>query len=157
MPSFGLKILSDKTKEIIYIYHLSDIHIRNTQNRESEYKYVFNKIYNKLKNDKDLTNSIIVITGDILYNKIELRPETVDTTAKFIRNLLEIMPVIVRPANHDGSTSKNKLDALSSIIDLIKKKKRFFHYSPEAGLYSYNNLLFGVGKAFNNTSLPSAT
>lgn len=156
MPSFGLKILSDKTKEIIYIYHLSDIHIRNTQNRESEYKYVFNKLYNKLKNDKDLTNSIIVITGDILHNKIELRPETVDTTAKFIWNLLEIMPVIIIPGNHDGSTSKNKLDALSPIIDLIKKKKRFLHYLTEEGFYSYNNLIFGVGNVFNNTSPPSA-
>jgi predicted MPP superfamily phosphohydrolase len=53
------------------IYHISDIHIRNTEEHVKIYQHVFANLYKYLldvKSDK----SLIVITGDILHNKDKL-------------------------------------------------------------------------------------
>ena len=50
------------------IYHISDIHIRNTQYHEEEYLYVFNELYKYISETKT-KKSLIVISGDILHNE----------------------------------------------------------------------------------------
>jgi len=40
-----VELANDNKSEITHIYHLSDIHIRNTQ-RHIEYKQVFERTYN---------------------------------------------------------------------------------------------------------------
>ncbi len=40
--------ISHDKNEIQYIYHISDVHIRNTQ-RHAEYKDIFYQVYEKLK------------------------------------------------------------------------------------------------------------
>ena len=60
-----------------YIYHLSDLHIRNgdkTYCRYEEYKSVFENTIISLKtnidkNKLDFDDYIIIITGDIFHNK----------------------------------------------------------------------------------------
>src|SRR5947208_990519 len=55
-------------REIKYIYHLSDIHIRNNQ-RHVEYNEVFERTYKKLRFQigDDKKHSLIVVTGDIVH------------------------------------------------------------------------------------------
>ena len=50
------------------IYHIADIHIRNTIYHQEEYKYVFNELYKYIQETKT-DNSLIVICGDILHNE----------------------------------------------------------------------------------------
>ena len=50
------------------IYHISDIHIRNTEEHIKIYQHVFENLYKYLQSVKS-DKSLIVITGDILHNK----------------------------------------------------------------------------------------
>ena len=52
--------------EIQVIYHISDLHIENNSNTYEEYNYVFDKLFELLKNEKE-KKKILVITGDILH------------------------------------------------------------------------------------------
>src|SRR4051794_39088254 len=68
-----IKLKDDGKTEIAYVYHISDIHIRNTQ-RHTEYKEVFERTYQKLRTlvGSNKKKSLIVLTGDIMHTKTEL-------------------------------------------------------------------------------------
>ena len=55
------------------IYHISDIHIRNTEEHVKIYNHVFDNLYEYLESVKN-NSGLIVITGDILHNKNKLTP-----------------------------------------------------------------------------------
>ena len=74
-------IIKNNNKSIKTIYHISDIHIRNTEEHVNIYTHVFDNLY-KYFNTIDTNNSIIVITGDILHNKDRLT-----TTSETLKNL----------------------------------------------------------------------
>lgn len=136
--------MSTKTNEIRYIYHLSDIHIRNNTERQKEYRKVFERTYEELRNKIKKKNSLIVITGDIIHLKTVLSPESVDLTYDFFETLCKIAPVIVITGNHDCNlTNKDRMDALTPII---KKFGNFenVYYLKYSGVYRYNNIIFGV-------------
>ena len=63
-------------KQINYIYHLADIHIRPLE-RHNEYREVFNNLYEYLKIQNNLEESLIVICGDIIHEKDKLTPELI--------------------------------------------------------------------------------
>lgn len=131
------RLLSDVKK----VYHMADIHIRLNSDRYTEYKEVFEKVYQEIK--KDSKDSIIVLCGDILHSKNELTPECVDLTIDFLKNLANITDLIIIMGNHDGNLSnKTKLDSLSPLIKEIKAKNNI-HYLLNSGIYIYNNLVFG--------------
>ena len=52
-----IKLINSNKIEIKYIYHLSDIHIRNTQ-RHDEYKEIFERTYQKIKSQTIPTQKI---------------------------------------------------------------------------------------------------
>jgi len=149
-PINFIQIKNTKT-EIKYVYHLSDIHIRNIQ-RHNEYREVFSRTYTKIQsligNNKD--KSLIVLTGDIVHTKTELSPEAVSLTHHFFKNLSEIAPVILIPGNHDCNLSnRNRMDALTPIVDDIGNFDDLF-YLKNSGFYQYNNIIFGVTSIFDN-------
>jgi hypothetical protein len=57
--------------DIKYIYHTADIHIRPLE-RHDEYKIVFSNLFNYLKSQEDLENSVFVICGDIFHARDRL-------------------------------------------------------------------------------------
>lgn len=137
------------TSNVKKIYHMADIHIRLNNERYKEYRDVFNKLYNKIKED-DPKDSIIVLCGDILHSKNELSPECVDLTIEFIKSLSSICDLIMIMGNHDGNLSnKTKLDSLSPIIREIKSTYHI-HYLLYSGIYKYNNIYFGVSSLMDN-------
>ena len=52
------------------VVHMADIHIRLFK-RHEEYKKAFDKLYEDIRKE-DLTNSVIVVAGDILHAKLDL-------------------------------------------------------------------------------------
>src|SRR5579872_1671903 len=148
-----IKLYEDPDIEIAYVFHLSDIHIRNTY-RHEEYKEVFEKVYKKIKNKINKSNSkdqtLIVLTGDIMHAKTELSPEAINLAYHFFKNLSDIAPVILIPGNHDCNLSnKNRLDALTPIVDDIGQLSNLF-YLKKSGYYQYNNILFGVSSVMDD-------
>ena len=146
-----IKLKDNEKTEIRHIYHISDIHIRNTQ-RHIEYKEVFERTYQKLKSliGTNKKTSLIVLTGDIMHTKTELSPEAIYIAYHFFRELNEITTVILIPGNHDCNLSnKNRLDALSPIVEDIGKLNNLY-YLKKSGIYQYYNIVFGITSIFDD-------
>ena len=130
------------------IYHISDIHIRNTDEHICIYSHVFENLYkylNTVKSDK----SLIVITGDILHNKNKLTTTCETICVDFFMKLSSIMTTIIIPGNHDFNEKANTIeDSLSTI--LYKRKFDNLHYLKFSGVYRFNNILFGVSSLIDN-------
>ena len=92
-----------------YIFHLSDLHIRNGDKiscRYDEYNDTFNNtiisITNQIKKLNLLTNDfIIIITGDIFHNKNNIGNYGLLLYKNFIENLVKLGRVIILHGNHD--------------------------------------------------------
>jgi len=96
-----------------YIFHLSDLHIRNGDKiscRYDEYNDVFNEtiisIRNEIKKLNLLLNEfIIIISGDIFHNKNIIGNYGLLLYKNFIENLIKIGRLIIFHGNHDRNQS----------------------------------------------------
>ena len=70
-----------------FIFHLSDIHIR-LNSRKEEYEFVFEELYQTLKKCPQIKDSLIVITGDLLHNKIDLTVGDADQITSGAREMI---------------------------------------------------------------------
>lgn len=138
--------LGNCSKKINNVAHISDIHIRPYK-RHNEYKLIFDKLYNSLK---QYSVELIVITGDIVHAKTEMSPELISMVSDFFISLSNISPTIVIPGNHDANLNNlNRMDAISPIILNLSNHNIF--YLKESGLYSYSNLNFVHMSVFDTT------
>lgn len=138
------KIKSKTKKNIRYVIHLSDIHIRK-DDRHEEYREVFNRLFKQL-GDLNLTaeNSVIVITGDIVHDKANLTGPSVNLVKDFFLGLSEITNIFYIVGNHDVNPNNEiEVDSVSPIVSKAFKSKHKIYYL-EKGIYDYNNLRFGV-------------
>lgn len=95
---------------IKYLFHLSDIHIRNGDinvSRYNEYKNVFQNLFKSIKNNiinLGLNNNefIIIITGDIFHNKNNIGNYGLMLYKILIENLTDIGLTIILEGNHDS-------------------------------------------------------
>lgn len=92
-----------------YIFHLSDLHIRNGDKlscRYDEYKSVFDNTIISikeqiLKNNFNNDEFIIIITGDIFHNKNVIGNYGLSLYKSFIQELVKINKVYIIHGNHD--------------------------------------------------------
>ena len=97
-----------------YIFHLSDLHIRNGDKiscRYDEYNDVFNEtiisISNEIKKLNLLLNDfIIIISGDIFHNKNIIGNYGLLLYKNFIEHLTKLGRVIIFHGNHDRNQSE---------------------------------------------------
>lgn len=83
---------NDKKTEIEYVYHISDVHIRNNTDRHKEYKEVFERLYtmlNKMVKGKE-DKSLIVVTGDIMHVPSTLSPDAIFMVKNFFQYYLSV-------------------------------------------------------------------
>jgi len=142
-----VKPINNKTK-YKKIYHISDIHIRNTEDHKIIYSHVFDNLYTYLESVKN-NNSLIVVTGDILHNKDKLTATSEEICINFFEKLSSLMDTIIIPGNHDfNGKNNNILDSISII--LYKRDFKNMHYLKDSGIYRFNNILFGVSSLIDN-------
>ena len=92
----NLQILNNTKKNIKYIIHLADIHIRRTNERLEEYKQVFDNLQIDLNNlNIDPNNSLIIICGDIFHDKELLSPISVELCKNLFNMLSDIFVLFV--------------------------------------------------------------
>jgi DNA repair exonuclease SbcCD ATPase subunit/DNA repair exonuclease SbcCD nuclease subunit len=107
------------------IIHLADIHIRLFK-RHNEYREAFQTLYSNLK-ATDLTDTIIVVAGDIVHAKTDLSPEAVELASEFLTNLADLAPTYVIAGNHDfNQANPSRLDSLTPIIQNIKHPDLYY-------------------------------
>ena len=148
-----LKRLKVEDTEIEYIYHISDIHIRNGE-RYEEYGEVFDELYKTLKKEIEKKESLIVITGDVMHSKVGPCPNAYDIVRIMLESLEKIGSVIMIPGNHDfNQANKESMDSLTPIIKASKFDN--VYYLKESGIYQYNNILFGISSIIDGTIVKS--
>lgn len=137
-------ILDSKFKKIDFIYHISDIHIRKRE-RHAEYLEIFNRtVQNFNKN-----NSCVVVTGDIMHDKSELVPESIDLLKKFLIELTDKLEVILIIGNHDINIfNKKAMDCITPILKNLETVNKI-HLLNESKIYSYCNIYFGLTRMFD--------
>jgi len=92
-----------------YIFHISDLHIRNgdnTNNRYDEYLSVFNNTIISINNNikqysLNFDDFIIIITGDIFHNRYNLSNYALLLFKDFIQSLIKIGRLYLFEGNHE--------------------------------------------------------
>src|SRR5271154_6362675 len=149
-------LVNDESTEIRYVYHLSDIHIRNIE-RWEEYAQVFDRTYEKIKSEckNKEKQSLIILTGDIMHNKTEISPNAYKIAYQLFNSLSNILPVILIAGNHDCIVSnQDRLDALTPIMDSGIGLDDIY-YLKKTGFYQYHNIIFGLTDMFTDSPLLS--
>jgi DNA repair exonuclease SbcCD ATPase subunit len=127
---------------IQYIIHAADIHVHKRE-REEEYMKVFdNWCENIKKKNINKTNSVIVLAGDILHDKTDLHPISVNLTKYLFISLCKITTVICIPGNHDVSLLNMQHNSIESIVKNLETENKLYLLNDE-GYYQYYNILFG--------------
>jgi DNA repair exonuclease SbcCD ATPase subunit/DNA repair exonuclease SbcCD nuclease subunit len=103
-----------------YIFHLSDLHIRNgdaSYCRFNEYDYVFKNTVSSIKSTISTYNMtfndfIIIITGDIFHNKNNIGNYGLLLYKTFVQELTKIGRLIIFSGNHDKTQSNQEQPTL---------------------------------------------
>ena len=144
-----------------YIFHLSDLHIRNGDkltSRYDEYDDVFNNTIISItdeiqKLELKFNDYIIVITGDIFHNKNNIGNYGLLLYKNFIENLVKLGRVIIFHGNHDRNQSEidqpslvfsstfniNNLTILTNTTSFIIDNVGFSYVSIDDTLDVYRN------------------
>ena len=127
-------------RKLKHIHHISDIQIRNLK-RHKEYEEVFNRLYEKVKENKD--NAVAYIGGDIAHSKCDMSPELVDQLSRLFKNLSDIVPTIIIAGNHDCNlNNRSRLDVLTPIVHNLNHPN--LHYLKDSGVYTCADTKFVV-------------
>ena len=128
------------------IYHISDVHIRTGNYEESrydEYQKVFSNLINEFKKKKDIKDSIIVVTGDIVHNKSKIESSGINLFNYLFSNLTKLTKVYIIRGNHDYQQhNQNEIDLLSALINNCNYDN--LHYLNQTGTYEIDNIELGV-------------
>ena len=127
-------------RKLKHIHHISDIQIRNLK-RHKEYEEVFDRLYEKVKENKD--NAVAYIGGDIAHSKCDMSPELVDQLSRLFKNLADIVPTIIIAGNHDCNlNNRSRLDVLTPIVNNLNHPN--LHYLKDSGVYTCADTKFVV-------------
>tara|TARA_R110001592_G_scaffold195669_1_gene443326 strand:- start:13538 stop:16687 length:3150 start_codon:yes stop_codon:yes gene_type:complete len=127
-------------RKLKHIHHISDIQIRNLK-RHTEYEEVFNRLYEKVKLNKE--NAVAYIGGDIAHSKTEMSPELIDQLSRLFKNLSDIVPTIIIAGNHDCNlNNRSRMDCLTPIVENLNHPN--LHYLKDSGIYPCADVKFVV-------------
>jgi len=140
-----ITILKTAVEKVTHVIHLADAHIRSNQ-RHEEFREVFTRLYEDIKKSNE--NTIVVFAGDLLHQKVEISPESLQLASEFIKNIADIRPLILIAGNHDAILSnKNRMDSITPIVNSLNHPN--VYYLRESGLYGFANILFNNMSVFD--------
>lgn len=136
-----MKVIEKLDFSVDYIAHIADVHIRNVK-RHTEYQEVFDRLYVELKKLSDShKNFAIYLGGDIVHAKLDMSPELISVTYKFLKSCADIAPTLLILGNHDCNlNNKSRLDALTPIVESLNHPNLFF--LKDTGIYRAKNVDF---------------
>lgn len=145
---------------ITKIYHLADVHIRPFQ-RLDEYSVKLEEFKELLKKDIGDTpydDIRIVISGDIVHNKLAISNELIAFASTWIRQLEELGRVVIISGNHDLLVdNKSRVDTLSAIFTAAGFKNAIHvdgYLGYESGIYVDDNITWALYSIFSDYRRP---
>ena len=121
------------------IAHAGDVHIHK-DTRIDEYKQVFERFYQKLK---EIKPDRIVINGDTWNDWLDIKSDGFLLLGDFFNKLSHISKVIVCLGNHDFSPKNlNKTDTIRTITTLLDNSN--ITYYDKTGFYDDENVIWSV-------------
>ena len=126
------------------IIHISDTHIpiHLHVKRKDEYLIVFDRIYNFIKQRKNIG---IIITGDLLNTKLNIEAETYIMARNFLETLSNICPVVNLIGNHDFTENNlDRIDSMTAVCHNLKVKCLKY-----TGLYKFGNILLSFSSLYD--------
>jgi len=145
-------------KEIKKIVHIADIHVR-TLKLHDLYKKQFNRFFDDLKElnqEYDREEIRIVITGDLVHQKINISNEQFVLLSWILDNLTKYGIVVIIPGNHDFlENNKERMDSITPIVDLLDNPS--INYYKTNGLYMDNNINWIVYSLYQHNRRPDFT
>lgn len=137
----------EKDLEIEVIYHLGDIHIPGTLEREQEYELVLNRTVEMIKQEK--RKKMVVICGDLFHDKTKPYQEANILARDFMKNLGDVSEIVIIQGNHDiNIDNENRKDSIKSTLRKLETKYPI-HYLTENKIYKINGINFGLTKMTN--------
>ena len=131
------------------VIHISDIHLRNFK-RHSEYKRVFENLYEYIKNTHD-DETLILLTGDIVHSKTDVTPELYQEVQDLLKKLCSFGKVLMIPGNHDANlNNSDRLDALTPIVNAINEDNLI--YTKDSEIIEIGNVEFYHWSVFDKRS-----
>lgn len=136
--------------------HIGDIHIR-TLRLHDEYKEVFLNLFKDLKDNlKDFKREEIriVVTGDLVHQKIIISNEQLILGTWFLKKLEEIAPVILIAGNHDMlENNKDRMDSVTPMVRFLPDGVNV-NYFKESKCYLDDNIVWCVYSIFEGNKRP---
>lgn len=142
----------EKKLEIEVIYHLGDIHIPGSIEREKEYETVLERTIDVIS--KDSRKKMVVICGDLFHDKTKPYQEANILARDFMQGLGDTVETIIIQGNHDiNIDNENRKDSIKSALQQLKTIYPI-HYLTENKIYKINGINFGLTKMTNNKPTP---
>lgn len=138
------------------IVHISDLHIRNYQYHDM-YRRQFKLFLKNVKNnlpDFTIDEIRVVITGDIVHQKINISNEQTMITSWFLSEITKkIGKVVLIPGNHDFlENNTNRLDSITPIVELMNNPN--IVYYKDTGVYEDENINWVVYSLYQHNQKP---
>lgn len=137
------------------VIHISDLHIRTFSFHEL-YENQFSKLIDEIKEqtiEYDYSEIRIVITGDIVHQKINISNEQLLLIAGFLNKLSEIGKVVIIPGNHDFlENNMQRIDSITPIIELLNNQN--ITYYKDYGVYDDLNIKWVVYSLYQHNIKP---
>jgi predicted MPP superfamily phosphohydrolase len=137
------------------IVHIADLHIRTLQYHDI-YQIQFDKFIHEVKLlrlDYSFDELRIVITGDIVHNKINISNEQFILTSNFIDSLSQLCPVIIIPGNHDFlENNVQRMDSITPIVEFLRNEN--IKYYKDMGVYEDDNVVWVVYSLYQHNERP---
>lgn len=143
----------EKNLEIEVIYHLGDIHIPGTLEREQEYEKVLDKTIEMINMDK--RKKLVVICGDLFHDKTKPYQEANILARNFMKDLGDVCEIVIIQGNHDINIDNEKRkDSINSTLQKLETKYPI-HYLTENKIYKIQGINFGLTKMTNELPTPT--
>jgi DNA repair exonuclease SbcCD nuclease subunit len=137
------------------IIHISDLHIRTIQYHDN-YRDQFKKLFIELNerfNGVDESELRIVITGDIVHQKVNISNEQLILCSWVLNELSKIAKVIIIPGNHDFLENNiQRLDSITPIVKLLNNDRVVYY--KDYGIYDDLNIKWVVYSLYQHNKKP---
>ena len=140
---------------IKYLFHAGDLHLR-TYKRHDEFKETSTQFFNEIREfSKDYSKDElrIVLTGDLVHQKITISNELVGMLDWFLREASSICPVIMIAGNHDlVEDNQDRMDSLTPIVEILNDDN--IHYYKKSECILDDNIVWVVYSIFEHNQRP---